>query len=224
MAGWLSSATLPILRGPLAGKRWLLASRLNFFLGTYEPEQTQAFQKAIQPGNVIYDIGAHYGYYSVLASVLTGPSGQVFAFEPVPANIARLQTHLRLNHCSNVSVEKCAISDQPGTAGFDNRGGSGTGHLAEDGALEVRTNSLDALGVRLPAPQVIKIDVEGSELLALKGGEHTIRSSLPTIFLSTHGEFIKQKCFNLLDSWGYEFTQLHRDDYLLVPRVRPFSA
>ena len=73
---------MPILRGPLAGKKWLLASRINFFLGTYEPEQTQAFQEIVRPGSVVYDVGAHYGYYTLLASVLAGPAGRVLAFEP----------------------------------------------------------------------------------------------------------------------------------------------
>ena len=49
MSDWSEQFTLPILRGPLAGKKWLLASRINFFLGTYEPEQTQAFHEIVGP-------------------------------------------------------------------------------------------------------------------------------------------------------------------------------
>src|ERR1700690_902346 len=77
MSNWSDRVTLPILRGPLAGKSWMLASRINFFFGTYEPEQTQAFQEIVRPGNVVYDIGAHFGYYTLLASGLAGPTGRV---------------------------------------------------------------------------------------------------------------------------------------------------
>jgi FkbM family methyltransferase len=209
-------STLPILRGPLAGKRWLLASRINFFLGTYEPEQTQAFQEIVRPGHVVYDVGAHYGYYTLLASVLTGPTGKVFAFEPSPANIPRLQTHCRINRCANVIIREIALSDHEGTARFDNQTGSGTGHLSPGGAVEVQITTLDTLSSQLPTPQVLKIDCEGAELLVLAGGEGTIRSAKPAIFLSTHSQQLKADCFHLLESWGYSSSQLRGDDSLHV--------
>jgi FkbM family methyltransferase len=220
MSSWLSRRTFPILRGPLAGKKWLLASRTNFFLGTYEPEQTQAFQRVIKPGDIVYDVGAHYGYYTLLSSILAGPTGKVFAFEPSPANIARLQAHLRANGCANVSVEELALSDAEGTARFDNQTGSGTAHLSSQGSIEVRTATLDSLGSRLPPPQVVKIDCEGAEVMVLEGGEKTLRSTHPAIFLSTHGEDLKQACFRLLGRWGYSHSQLHGDDYLFSPDLR----
>ena len=214
--GWLSGVTFPILRGPLAGRRWLLTSRINFLLGTYEPEQTQAFQRIIRPGDVVYDVGAHYGYYALLSSVLAGPNGKVFAFEPSPPNILRLKKHVRINHCDNITVLELALSDHEGTARFDNQAGSGTAHLSPDGALEVKTTSLDAASAHLPAPRVLKIDCEGAEVEVLKGGEKTIRSAQPAIFLSTHGEAIQQACFTLLRGWGYTPSRLHGDDYLLA--------
>lgn len=217
MGGSLKNLTLPILRGPLAGKRWVVASRANFFWGTYEPEQTQAIQRVIRPGNVVYDVGAHYGYYTLLASSLTGPEGKVFAFEPSPANIVRLQTHLRINGCTNVAVKEVALSDRQGTARFDNQRGSGTGHLSTDGAIEVQTTTLDVLAAQLPAPNVMKIDCEGAEILVLTGSEKTIRAARPVIFLSTHGDALKKTCFEWLQNWGYQPSRLHGDDYLFTP-------
>ena len=216
MKGWLSAATFPILRGPLAGKKWLIASRSNFFWGSYEPEQTQAFQKIIRPGDVIFDVGAHYGYYTLLCSTLAGPNGKVFAFEPSPGNIPRLQKHIRLNHCDNVTVLEVALSDHEGRARFDNRAGSGTGHLSPSGRIEVPITTLDTLSTPWPAPNVVKIDCEGAEVEVLRGSEKTIRSAKPAIFLSTHGDELKQTCFNLLEQWGYRGSQLHGDDFLFV--------
>ncbi len=209
--------TFPILRGPLAGKRWLLASRSNFFWGTYEPEQTQAFQKIIRQGDVVFDVGAHYGYYTLLASALAGEKGRVFAFEPSPGNIPRLRRHLEVNHCDNVEVLALALSDHEGMSRFDNRAGSGTGHLSPNGQVEVQVTSLDAVSARLPAPNVIKIDCEGAEVEVLRGGEKTIRGAKPAIFLSTHGDALKQTCFSLLNGWGYTSSCLHGDDYLWLP-------
>lgn len=216
---WLSGVTLPILRGPLAGQRWLLASRINFFLGTYEPEQTQAFERVIRPGDAIYDVGAHFGYYTLLSSALAGPEGKVIAFEPSPPNLGYLQKHIHINRCDNVSVLELALSDHEGTARFENRAGSGTARLSPDGAIEVRVTSLDAIAAGLPAPRVLKIDCEGAEVEVLKGGEKTIRSARPAIFLSTHGEDLKETCLGILASWGYSASPLHGDDYLFTSQA-----
>jgi FkbM family methyltransferase len=209
----------PILRGPLAGKKWLLASRSNFFWGSYEPEQTQAFQRVIRPGDVVFDVGAHYGYYTLLASALTGADGKVFAFEPSPGNIPRLRKHIRVNHCENVEVLELALSDHEGTARFDNQTGSGTGHLSDAGQIEVHTTTLDRVVTTRPAPNVLKIDCEGAEVEVLKGGEKTILGAKPAIFLSTHGDALKQACVALLNEWGYSATRLHGDDYLWLPKA-----
>jgi FkbM family methyltransferase len=215
----MTGITFPILRGPLAGKKWLLASRSNFFWGTYEPEQTQAFQKIIKPGDVVFDVGAHYGYYTLLSSELVGAKGKVFAFEPSPGNIPRLKKHLDINHCNNVQVIELALSDHEGTARFDNHAGSGVGHLSRDGQIEVQITSLDAISTKLPPPNVLKIDCEGAEVEVLKGGENVIGSAKPAIFLSTHGDDMKKTCFGILESWGYAPTCLHGDDYLWVQKA-----
>src|SRR3989304_1382083 len=114
----LANFSLPIFKGALAGKRWLIDTRINFFLGTYEIEQTLAFEANLRPGAVVYDIGAHVGYYTLLASVLCGPSGKVFAFEPSPRNLSRLRWHVSANGCRNVIVFDNALSDRVGSANF----------------------------------------------------------------------------------------------------------
>ena len=200
--------SLPILNGPLAGRRWLVNTRINFFLGTYEPEQTQAFQQAVRPGTVVYDIGAHVGYYTMLAAVLTGEQGTVCAFEPSPRNYARLAHHVAANRCDHVKLYDCAVSDHEGTAHFETRCGSGVGHLSDGGELEVKLITLDALVARdnLPMPQVMKIDVERAEVAVFAGARELLARARPAIFLSTHGADIKQQCLRLLaDEFGYTF-------------------
>ncbi len=210
---WRRLATLPIWGGPLRGKRWLIATRSSFFRGTYEVRQTRAFTDVVKAGDVVFDIGAHYGYYTLLASVLAGPSGTVVAFEPSPSNLPYLQTHVAINGCTNVSIVAVAISNYEGTARFENRTGSGRGHLSAEGLVEVPVTSLDRRLVQR-GPNVIKIDVEGAELQVLYGGRSLIEKHKPAIFLSTHSDELHRSCLEFLRGFGYSFEALDKDDVL----------
>src|ERR1043165_45133 len=78
-----AGARMPILQGPLRGKRWVAGSHVHGgWRGSYEFEKQQMFISAIKPGAVVYDIGANVGFYTLLASRLAGPQGRVYAFEP----------------------------------------------------------------------------------------------------------------------------------------------
>src|SRR5579862_7724955 len=82
------SAVLPILQGPLRGKKWVVGSgNHGCWLGSYEHDKQSLFQKTVRTGDIVYDVGANAGFYSLLASVLVGEKGQVYAFEPLPANL-----------------------------------------------------------------------------------------------------------------------------------------
>src|SRR3989442_1960320 len=90
-----SDASIPILKGPLGGKGWIAGSSIHrCWLGYYEPAKQRAFSAAIESGDVVYDLGANVGLYSLLASFLVGPRGRVFSFEPVPRNLSFLRRHL----------------------------------------------------------------------------------------------------------------------------------
>lgn len=207
---------LPILAGPLRGRWWLPASRgklLRIYLGTYEREQTALFRELIRPGHTVLDVGGHVGYYTVLASVLAGPGGAVWAFEPNPANAAFLRRHAAVNGLANVHVEQAAVSDAEGTARFDFGTGSGTGHLSTDGEIEVRTLRLDDFcAERSIVPHAVKIDVEGAEGAVLEGFARTVESARPTIFLSTHGPGPHRRCVEWLRARGYRLRPILGED------------
>jgi FkbM family methyltransferase len=192
---------------PLRGYWWLPSSRgkvLRVLRGTYEPEQTAHFVRWIGPGATVIDIGAHVGYYTLLASMLAGKTGSVWAFEPEPTNAAFLRQHMYLNHCSNVHVEEVAVSNASGRARFVCGKGSGTGHLDRSGGMEVRTIRLaDFCGARGIRPTALKIDVEGAEAEVLEGARELIRSTRPVIFLSTHGPALHRQCLSWLRDDGY---------------------
>jgi FkbM family methyltransferase len=219
MRAKLNWAVLPILRGPLRGFHWLVATRSSFLFGTYEPTQTRLFEELVKPADVVYDIGAHFGYYTLLSSKLVGDRGRVIAFEPSPANLARLYRHIELNRRINVQVLELAVSDHEGTAHFETRTGSGVGHLADDGPLEVKLTTLDSLS-QLPLPQVMKIDVEGAEVGVLNGAKSLFSKCKPVIFLSLHGDDLKNTCLEILRGHGYNFQQIEPMEIVALPPTK----
>jgi FkbM family methyltransferase len=198
---------LPILRGVLRGRWWLAASRgkiLRVVTGSYEPAQTRLMESAVPRGGTVLDVGAHTGYYTVLASALAGAAGRVHAFEPQPRNARFLRRHVAINGCANTVVEELAVSARSGTAFFGAGSGSGTGRLRPDGPLEVRTVSLDDYCDRHHlAPDVIKVDVEGAEADVLRGAERVLRRDRPVVLLSTHGKAAHEESLAMLADLGY---------------------
>jgi len=195
----------PIRSGPLKGHRWIAAAGVRFLRGDYETAQVEAVLGVIREGDIVYDIGAHLGYYTMLASQAVGPSGRVFAFEPRPVNVLCLRRHLRLNRCDNVEILQVCVGDRSGGARFDTRCGTGRGRLSADGNLLVETVTLDELVVsgRLPPPSFVKIDVEGAEKLVLAGAAEVIRRHRPAFAVSTHSEDLRRQCADILSDHGY---------------------
>jgi len=158
----------------------------------------------------VWDVGAHVGFYSLLASILVGPAGRVVAFEPWPENIVYLKKHLYLNRLENVTVVEKAVSDCTGEAWFQEGSCRSTGHLSPQGTLKVKTIRLDDFVQENPAlaPDYLKIDVEGAELAVLAGAEKLLADFRPTIFLATHGREIHRRCCDFLWARGYTLSAL----------------
>src|SRR2546422_5286600 len=84
--------------------------------GIYEPLVTELIQNEVKTGDVVLDIGAHIGYYTLMFAELVGPHGKVFAFEPVPSNFALLQKNVQFNGYHSVALIQKAVSDKEGKA------------------------------------------------------------------------------------------------------------
>lgn len=197
---------VPVLYGPLRGSKWIVGSaHHSFWLGSYESGKLRRIARELNPGSIFYDIGANVGIYSLLASRIVN-HGRTYAFEPAPKNIWYLQRHLELNHIQNVEVLELALSDRTGTAFFDVGENRFMGHLAEEGSLCVHAVALDALlsEGKICPPNVIKMDIEGAELMALRGASRTFERFRPVLFLATHGREVETECRCLLESWGYD--------------------
>jgi FkbM family methyltransferase len=204
-------ARIPVLQGPLRGAKWIAAAHTHgCWLGSYEADKQRLFASLVQVGDVVYDVGANAGYYTLLASRLCGAAGRVIAMEPLPRNLDFLQQHLRLNRSSNVTVLDVALAEAPGSARFRASVGSAEGSLAADGDIEVRVTTIDAIvqDCIAPPPRLIKMDIEGGELAALRGAREVLRKHRPVLLLATHGPEIHGACLKLLHELGYAVTAL----------------
>jgi len=204
---------LRIMTGPLRGKRWLSTSATHgCWLGTYEIELQRLIHAAVKPGQVFYDVGANVGFFSLLASAAVAPLGQVIAFEPLPRNLELLRANLALNDVRNVLIHEAAVADCPGHARFTDDASPSMGRMTTDEGITVPTVAIDDLVAAgtLPPPDVIKMDIEGAESLALAGAHDTLLQHRPLLYLSTHGFRQHEACCSFLEKLGYTI-RLRRD-------------
>lgn len=163
--------------------------------GLYEVETVRAIRAMLRPGDTFIDGGANVGYFSLLAAQCVGPTGAVHAFEPFPANCARLRENIALNgFASIVRIHGEALSDARGeidlyryTSAQANHGQVTAfpqpGQAAQPVHVGVTTVDEALPGV---SPRLVKLDVEGSELRALRGMEHAIRRSRCAVIVESN--------------------------------------
>jgi FkbM family methyltransferase len=207
-----SQAEVRILRGPLRGKKWIKGSGPNaYWFGTYEVDRLRALANAVSPGAVVYDVGANVGIYSLLASLQVGPSGMVYAFEPLERNLLYLRRHLTLNKVENCVVLEAAVCNKEGTRSFSAASWSSSmAHLSTDGETSVPSTSLDSCIYgerRFRAPDILKIDVEGAEMEVLEGASRALTEFHPAIFLEIHGTQLHADCRAFLLEKGYHIEE-----------------
>lgn len=217
----LSPITVPVRQGPQKGTRWILSTSSHFWRGTFELENAASMQRWIRPGEVAYDIGAHVGYFSVYMSRLVGSQGTVYAFEPRGINLRFLRRHLRINGCPNVVITEACVGDRSGAAKMETRqGGTGTAFVSDTGDLDVTMVCIDELvgGGQLPAPDYMKIDVEGAETKVLRGARRTLCEHRPRLIVATHSPELMDQCSQLLRDCGYDLDVLVDREIVAVPQ------
>lgn len=201
-----AEAVVPILSGPNRGLRWRVGARIHgCWLGSYERAKLGLFVAALNGRAVVYDIGAHAGYYTLAAA---RRARQVIAFEPNPANFAALGFHVERNRLDNVALRNEAVGARPGNARFSSADGGYQGRLGQ-GDITVRVTALDRLiEAGLPAPDVVEMDVEGGELDALAGAAKLLETRRATWFIALHGPDCASGAIETMLRHGYEVRSL----------------
>jgi FkbM family methyltransferase len=149
----------------------------------YEPFETEIVLREVRRGEVVLDVGANIGYYTLLMARLTGPSGRVFAFEPDAANFQLLEKNVRQAAYAHVVTVNKAVSDRCGEARLylhDANAGDHRVYDSNDGRPSVGIQAVavdDFLAPQLCPVHFIKMDIQGAEMHALRGMQRLIREN-----------------------------------------------
>ena len=207
-------------------------SFVRYLTGDAEPEVQAALAELIEPGQTVYDVGANIGFFTILCSRLVGPQGKVYAFEPIPENLVTLRRNIALNDLTNVIIVEQALSASTGTAemfvspwsAFHSLNVDGASkrenHGPDGGEITVETITLDEFvqGERVTAPDLIKIDVEGAELLVVAGMRETLSTVQPLLLCEIHDT--KHEYSELIDSIDYSVRVIDGDTPMLADAGR----
>jgi len=151
--------------------------------GVHEPFATELIKKEVMKGDVVLDIGAHIGYYTLIFAKLVGEEGKVFAFEPAPDNSALLEKNIKINGYRNVLVVEKAVSNKTGKLKL---------YLSEEDSADYRIynshddrRSIEIEAIRLDdyfwdydgKIDFIKIDINGAEGEALQGMSNLLKKN-----------------------------------------------
>lgn len=156
-------------------------------MGNYEEGTTRLFESSLAPGMVAIDVGAHVGYYSLLAARQVGSEGKVYAFEPEPSNFGLLRANVERNGYRNIVLVNSAAANKEGTttlylSALDNGRHSTYRHgLPGAGSIDVQAMTIDDFLATEGWPKVdlVKIDVEGAELDVLEGMRELLQKAGP---------------------------------------------
>jgi len=177
--------------------------------GTYDSFLFERINGLNPSGKTIYDIGSHIGFHALYFARLVGETGVVAAFEPNRANFGRLNENIGGNPelTPRVKAFNMAISDTAGMMAFttkdDIESGRSMGGFLDKAEThwekevysdkgfsetEAKTIPVDSIpsSCGVPAPDIMKIDVEGAELQALKGARRTLLEKKPALFIEIH--------------------------------------
>ena len=200
--------------------------RQIYYFGAYEPIEAYLFSRLLRQGLCVIDAGANVGQYTLLAAGAVGSGGQVHSFEPVPKNHQQLLEHLAINHVeARVHANPVCLWDRQTTLNLhldavdaeDNATNySVTDHGATVVSIECQAETLDAYAVRehLPSVDLIKMDIEGAELFALRGAIGLLESSRPILLIEinrAHANamaYEPEAIWDLLRPLGYQIRRI----------------
>jgi FkbM family methyltransferase len=225
-------------------------SEALYTYGVFDEPVTWMAMQAVRPGDVVYDVGAHFGYFSLLFAHLAAPNGRVFSFEPTPSTFAVLKKNVQGN--ADITPLNCAAGVSPGNIDIADFGlrHSAWNTLAPESRMpgildtsEARRISVEIVTLDSQVathglhPDFIKIDAENFEHAVVSGARNIITQSQPVILLESGSQAALEAMLELeqlgyqtlvsdklgsLRTWAGGLTEANRiyKDLLFVPRSR----
>ena len=191
-----------------------------YLFGQYEWSTTRFFERLVQPGDTVLDVGANFGWFTANFARLAGPQGKVVAFEPVPSIFEMTKESIALNGLDNVVAVPMGLGQDEGSFVVYTFAGLPHGHasasdLDRDDAKEhtCRVTTLDAYVAENPLPfvDVMKIDVEGFEVEVLLGATKLLQQDdAPVVVFEVNEECLAHQgrspaeLFSVLRDLGYD--------------------
>ncbi len=200
---------------------------------SFEYETLKIFTDFIKPGDVVLDIGANIGLYTLVASKKVGDDGCVIAFEPTSQTFQLLLENITLNKLHNIITVKEALADVKKPVIMQRPIGINSGYedafhqiveasVDDEGAIFTNTLDQYVADHQLKRIDIIKIDIEGAELLFFKGAKHTLMQLKPTLIFESNEHHCKAFGNNVVDvlcfvkGLGYYITQLNQEQWVAV--------
>ena len=208
-------SVVKIRQGLAADLLWKRSHRYvnGYWIGHYEFQIQHALKLLLKRGWTFFDIGANAGFFTLIGSRIVGNDGRCIAFEPSTINVESIRQQLELNCISNCQIIAEALSDFEGESEFFFPSpGSPVGHLGRsqsgEQCIRVRVATLDSAARRFGPPQLVKMDVEGAEVDALRGACELLRTSPPIWLIELHNETCERDVKRILTNAHYNFFDL----------------
>jgi len=198
--------------------------------GVYEPLETELVKKEVKKGDVVLDIGANIGYYTLILARLVGDGGKVFAFEPDPTNFALLRKNVEANGYNNVALVQKAVSNQTGkTRLYLNPDKAADHRIYESGdgrqSIVIEAVRLDDYFKNFNGKiDFIKMDVQGAEGRVIQGMLNLLKKNHNVKIAMEFAPNSLQKsgtapadCLNLLTGLGFNLFEIAEQEKEIRP-------
>lgn len=214
--------------GAALGKKLQISPRSEkfYWAGQYEIEVQRAIESLLSPGDTFWDVGAHIGFFSLIAAERVTQSGAVHAFEPYAPSRRRLEANLRLNGVGNVYVHPLGLAASSGVAKMyaarESLMWTLVRGLGADSDVQVSCTTLDEQSTLLGPATLIKVDVERAELDVLRGGTSLLASERPPVLIVEFtNAAIRAEAMAVCPGWTFDRLT---DRHWLLRRGSPYHG
>jgi FkbM family methyltransferase len=207
----MGSNAVTIQSGPMKGITLVPSEHVSHahVRGIYEIGTQEALDRLVKPGFICYDLGASIGYLSLL---MARKAKHVFAFEPAPHAVTEMRKHIAANGVTNITIVQDPVSDSEREVVFaltDVAFGSVINETQTRWpVIKLRSTTLDLFAANHPAPDFIKIDVEGEESRVMEGARNLLETKRPVICCELHSREVAEEVMQILLRHRYSLATL----------------